>query len=153
MVQFSCEYVEWFMRYGRFSTSTNRAMQLCPFDPYLIRRSWEKNCIILHSFTSRNFETIACLSKQKIPLCSSNHALSHATMKYDFLGLPVFPPESLLGGETGALGSIPARSELVSSVSAPATFTYLLDVFSLSSEVSVCPSSSNKLRLLYLLCL
>ena len=37
------------------------------------------------------------------------------------------------------------RSELVRSILASVTFTYLLGVFSFSTEVSVCPSSSNKL--------
>ena len=58
---------------------------------------------------------------------------------------------AVLEGETRALGSIPGRSKLISSILAPATFTYLLDTFSFSSEVSACPNSSNKLGLLYLL--
>ena len=54
--------------------------------------------------------------------------------------------KGVLGGKARALGSIHARSRFIRCTLASATYTYLVDVFSLPDEVSDRPSSTTNLH-------
>ena len=61
--------------------------------------------------------------------------------------------KGVLGDKARALDSIHARSVFMRCTLASATYTYLLDVFSLPDEVSKRPSSTTNLHFFALLCL
>ena len=61
--------------------------------------------------------------------------------------------KGVLGGKARALGSIHARSGFIRCSLASATYTYLVDVFSIRDKVSERPSSTTNLHFFALLCL
>ena len=61
--------------------------------------------------------------------------------------------KGVLGGKARALGSIHARSGFIRCSLASATYTYLVDVFSIPDKVSERPSSTTNLHFFAFLCL
>ena len=61
--------------------------------------------------------------------------------------------KGVLGGEARALGSIHARSGFIRCTLASATYTYLVNVFSIPVKVSERPSTTTHLHFFALLCL
>ena len=61
--------------------------------------------------------------------------------------------KGVLGGKARALGSIHARSGFMRCTLASATYTHLVNAFSLPDEVSERPSSTTNLHFFALLCL